>query len=41
MEKVPLLHLANQRKIELVQDVAFGDIKISRVSEVMANVDQK
>ncbi len=34
---IPLLHLCNQRKIELAQDVPFGDIKISLVKEVSAN----
>lgn len=35
---IPLLHLSNQRKIELAQDVPFGDIKISLVKEVRSNV---
>lgn len=39
---LPLLHLSNQRKIELSQDVPFGEIKISLLNEVKTNgVEQK
>lgn len=39
---IPLLHLSNQRKIELAQDVPFGEIKISLLNEVkQSGVEQK
>lgn len=38
---LPLLHLSNQRKIELSQDVPFGEIKISLLSEVKNGIEQK
>ncbi|MBI4140560.1 segregation/condensation protein A [Candidatus Woesearchaeota archaeon] len=37
---IPLLHLSNQRKVELSQDVPFGDIKISLVKGVVSNAVQ-
>ena len=37
---IPLLHLSNQRKVELSQDVPFGDIRISLVKDVVSNAVQ-
>ncbi len=38
---LPLLHLSNQRKIELSQDIPFGEIKISLLNEVKNGIEQK
>ena len=38
---IPLLHLANQRKVELLQETPFGEIEIKVLPEVMSDGSQQ